>query len=129
MKKNQENQTQFTQEGALYESGQEELLQTASSRLKEDSFVKSKKGKLIIGLSILLFALLALLFISSSNKEKPQSAPQQNQETEIEEIEDSSPLRLQLEDLQNKLEQSDPADKDTPFPNVNMDIRIEEKKE
>ncbi|MEA2056366.1 MAG: hypothetical protein U9O78_01450 [Patescibacteria group bacterium] len=129
MKKNQENQTQFTQEGALYESGQEELLQTASSRLKEDSFVKSKKGKSIIGLSILLFVLLALLFISSSNKEKPQSASQQNQEIEIEEIEDSSPLRLQFEDLQNKLEQSDPADKDTPFPNVNMDIRIEEKKE
>lgn len=129
MKNNQENQTQFIQEGALYESDQEELLQTASSRLKKDGFLQTKKGKLIAGLSAFLFLMLILLVLSSLKKEESTPVPQQLEEVAKEEAEDESPLRLQLKDLQNKLEQSDPADKDTPFPNVEMDIRIEEKKD
>ncbi len=109
---------------AIYESRHEDLLDEAESRISKKSFLQTKKGKLIAGLGIFFVIMIGILLILMRAGGGDQFIPEP--EPEPININELTPLQQKVEDLRERLDQSDPADRETPFPNVDMDIRVGE---
>ncbi len=124
-KRESDNQTKFSEEGAIFESENEELLQTAHSRIKKQSFFQTKKGLIVLVSSVVFFLILVLGLILSLNGSQSPSQPEDEKEIDKTEDENLSPLEQQLKELRLQLKQADPADKETPFPHVDMEIKVE----
>jgi flagellar basal body-associated protein FliL len=123
--KKTDNQTKFSEEGAIFESEDEELLQTAHSRIKKQSFFQTKKGIIVLVSFVVLFLILVIGLILSLNGNQSPSEPKDKKVISETEDKDLSPLEQQLKELRLQLKQADPADKETPFPHVDMDISVE----
>jgi hypothetical protein len=118
-----DNQARFNQEAALYESEQEPLLTRAQSRVQHSMSPVAKIGLVLGGLGLILIIVLAILRPGSTPtqpKVEPQPSP-----TQIQVKPQLSPLQQQVKELRQQLQQADPANKETPFPQINAEIRIE----
>ncbi len=120
-KKNKTTQAEFLQQGALYEAPDEVLLQTAGTRIKKKS---NKKLIIIIASIFVVLLILILLLLVKMRSNRP--VVEDEEEEVIEEVQkELSPLAKQLREVKQELDLADPSSKKVPFPQVNMDIRIE----
>ncbi|MBD3250217.1 MAG: hypothetical protein GF381_01425 [Candidatus Pacebacteria bacterium] len=118
------NQTQFGQESVLFEEQSEEL--AALEQPAENG--KKKTNRLLIalvgGMFVLILALTAiLLFVEPKDKKEPAQA----EPTPTPAVEQTkSSLERQFDQLEQSLDQADPAKKELAFPQVKMDINLEQ---
>jgi len=116
------NQESFDmQQGAIFETANESLLKPAQTRVQKKS---NKKLILIVSVFIALLVILLLVLVM---KRKPQQQIIQEaiEEEEVVKLENLSPLEKQLKEVEQELDLADPSAKKIPFPQVNMNIRIE----
>ncbi len=111
-------------EGPIVEWTQDQWWLDGKTRIKEkNSFFQKKKVKIIIlGLTFFILA-IGLLMVQmrkppSVNKNE-ETVPDSTQEKEL------SSLQQQIVKLRSQLKQSDPANRETPLPVVEMNIIIE----
>ncbi len=127
MKKNKQlsDQTKFIQENPLYEKEEQRWWQEGKSRIKTDiEFLQSPKGKIVvIAGSILLITAVGLIILAFLRK-RPQKQPGNQIVVPEQESEELSQLQERIIDLRKQLQDSDPAKRETPFPQVDMSIRV-----
>lgn len=111
---------------AIYESSEEDLLAVAESRIKKEpsSSAKLRKKLILISLGVLVLigALIAAVVFIRRGRETPEPEPGIEMTDDV----DLTSLQQQVKALGEELEAADPSDKETPFPNVDMDIRVNE---
>ncbi len=115
----------FHTDGPILEWEQDQWWREGKSRVvKDSSFISSKRGKLIIifGIIFLIVGVMLLILLN-----QPQVV-EFDQDVDQETIYDQglTPLQLQIRQLRRQLEIADPAIRDTPLPQVEMNIVIED---
>jgi cell division protein FtsL len=124
--KQQFDQTEFTQQAPVFGSESESWWEEAKSRIKpEKKFIQTPKGKIILfsGLAFLLIIILLVIILWIKQTVQKGDLPQINDQKVAEQ--DLSPLQQQIIDLRQQLKAADPAKKDTPFPQVDLEMRID----
>lgn len=126
MKTNKQASTDLVNEGPIIEWEQDHWWQEGKSRLKEEKqpFFKTPKG---IGISvfviIVILSLGLLIFIASRKKTVNPELNEQEEQTQDLGL---TSLQQQIKQLRAQLLEADPAIKDTPLPQVEMNIIITE---
>lgn len=125
--KNRDSQTQFSQEGAVLEDQHEELLFEPSPNSENNSFFKSRKVLVvsITGFILLLLMVLIGIIILAKNTATQIANPNPADESVIIE-QNASPLQSELNQLKLRLEQADPSKRELPFPQIELEINLEE---
>jgi cell division protein FtsL len=124
--KQQFDQTEFAQQTPVFGSESESWWEEAKSRIKpEKKFIQTPKGKIILfsGLAFLLIIILLVIILWVKQAAQKGDLPQINDQEAAEQ--DLSPLQQQIIDLRQQLKAADPAKKDTPFPQVDLEMRID----
>lgn len=115
------NQTQFSNESLVFEETTK--IPTSEKEMSEVSFIKTKKGILVIAIAVLVFLFLIITtLIILKPKENAVILEEEAQENQI--MIDSSPLKQKINDLKLQLNQADPTRQSLSFPPVNMNIKI-----
>lgn len=120
------DQTDFMIQTPFSDEQDQYWIEEGQSRIKiEKPFFKTRKGIIVIVFSfvflLILFIGLIILFSSRSEDVRPQPIAEP---TPIP-VEELSPLQLQIQRLREQLKEADPTKRDTPFPQVDLDIRID----
>jgi hypothetical protein len=126
MKKNKQKNNESLEEGPIIEWDQDQWWREGKSRLKEERqpFFKSPKGIIIsIGVSLTVISLVLLVFLSG--RKMIEDINDGDDQAQVEEL-GLTPLQQQIKQLRSQLTEADPAIKDTPLPQVEMNIVITE---
>ncbi len=119
------SQTDFSDQMSPFETEEDVWWQEGKSRIKpEKKFLQTKKAKLIIAAAaviLLLIVMLLLVLLRSQPAQDENLGP----ETPGPAVEELTPLQQQIKDLRIQLKEADPAKKDTPFPQVDLEINVE----
>ena len=124
--RNTDNQTQFSQEGAVLEEQQEELLFEPTA---EDGkpFFKTKKGVLmIVGGLAFIFLVLVLVIASIIGNSNKKPIDQAQEQPPVQQQSSDDPLQQELNQLKSELEQADPSKRELPFPQIELEINLEQ---
>lgn len=120
------DQTDFMIQTPFSDEKDQYWIEEGQSRIKiEKPFFKTRKGIIVIVFSfvflLILFIGLIILFSSRSEDVRPQPSAEP---TPIP-VEELTSLQLQIQRLREQLKEADPTKRDTPFPQVDLDIRID----
>lgn len=122
--KNNSNESYIPVDGPIVEWTQDQWWLDGKTRIKEkNSFFQKKKVRIMIfGLIFFLLAIVILIvqMRKPTNVDKNEEVVSEStQEKEL------SSLQQQIVKLRSQLKQSDPANRETPLPVVEMNIVIE----
>ncbi|KUK79911.1 MAG: hypothetical protein XD95_0045 [Microgenomates bacterium 39_7] len=119
------NQDGYHKDGPIIEWDQEQWWREGKSRVvKDSSFFSSTRGKLIMVFGFIILIIVVLLIVLLDQPQTVVTDPQVDQEASIDQ--GLTPLQQQIKQLRRQLEVADPAIKDTPLPQVEMNITIQD---
>lgn len=122
--KNKSNEAEFMT-APPFETQEDTWWQEGQTRIKPDEkFLQTKKGKIVLaaGAALLLsLVLLGILILRNSGQPEDELPT----DTPVDSTRELTPLQQQIKDLREQLKAADPAKKDTPFPQVDLEIRVE----
>jgi len=111
-------------EGHIVEWDQNQWWLDGKTRVKnEKHFFRTKKGLLIIICAFVLTVTMVVLLLS--RRESPSIVDEDFLEDDFQQELTQTSLQEQIKKLRSQLEKADPAIKETPLPQVEMNVQIE----
>ncbi len=117
--KSKDNQTEFNQESAIFDSIERPQVLAQARTTKPRA-----KLTLIIGLGVLLFLVVVYAWWLAGRNPTANQPEQAAQSQPTQAPVKTNLMEQRLEELKAQLKASDPAKKELPFPQVDLDINL-----